>query len=418
MDSFITPSPSRADAGEGFIELTPRRRKTSSRLFKKHILNKGTLLYPGASGGKVEIDDDFIDKMVQNFNNGVCDIVQVPLADSANRHTEDPDRNLGEVVGIEEQDGKVYALLDIRDEEKANKMGSTYLGASAQLFMDYTDTSTGQKVGPTLGHVCITNRPYVTGLEEYEEIIAASADNKDEVVLLTPKEPHGDSENQTPTEKKEEPRVATLNELLTELSLSHNINVKELQEKAELAAADNVKLTQTVSETREELEGQIASLTSENESLKAQVETETPGESLLVKLSAALVESGTIKLSAGDTVSPDEIIDTIAGIVQNNVELSAKVEEASKASAEATVDGLVKAGKILPTQRDAMLELYLSNKEMFDKLLPETPLVELSAEVGTSVSDSDTNPQESDIDQEIARLTADNGPAVTSGLLD
>lgn len=411
FDSFIVPSPSNPENGEGFIELTPRTaRKPKSRLFKKHILNKGTLLYPGVAGGQIEIDDEFVAKIKKNFEDGACDIVQVPVADAKNSHTEDPDRNLGEVVGLEENDGKIYAIIDARDPARADRLGSTILGASAQFSMDYTDTKTGAKVGPTLLHVCATNRPYVTGLDEYEEIIAATADSSDEVVLLTPST---EEVTEQPTEKKEEPRVATLNELVTELNLSHNINVNALKEEVVTltAALEEAKADAGASELAE----QVASLTADNADLVSQVEAAAPAVDLLVKLSAALVESEVVSLSAGETLDAEGVLSAITALAEEKVELAAQAAVAAEAAATAEVDGFVKEGRILPVQRDTMLELRLSNKELFDKLLPEKPLVALSQEEGTAVDDQDLSNQEQSIDSEIARLTAPGGPAEAVG---
>ena len=80
-------------------------------------------------------------------------------------------------MDIQREGDKVYTLLDIRDPAAAEKMGKTLLGASAFLHMDYTDTRTNKKVGPTLLHTCVTNRPYVTDLDDYEEVVAATADD-------------------------------------------------------------------------------------------------------------------------------------------------------------------------------------------------------------------------------------------------
>src|ERR1044072_4503734 len=167
--------------GDGYVELA---RTKQGRLFRKHILNKGPLLHP-TTGATISIDDKFVSTLTKNFNDGVCDIVQVPLANDKNEHSEDPMRNIGEVIGIEAKDDKVYAVIDARDAPAADKLGKTLLGASAMLHLDYTNTKTGQKVGPTLLHTCVTNRPYVTGLEDYKEIVAATSDTSQRAVLLT-----------------------------------------------------------------------------------------------------------------------------------------------------------------------------------------------------------------------------------------
>src|SRR5437773_629317 len=158
-ECYIIPSP----AGSGTytpVDEVPaalaRQRKVQGKLFEKHILNYGPLIHP-KTGGTITIDDAFVRSMQDNFAKGVCDIVQVPLANDQNEHVEGPAANLGEVVGIKSRDNKVYALLDARQD--ADKFGKTYLGSSAFLSTNYTDSSTGKKAGPTLLHVAVTNRP-------------------------------------------------------------------------------------------------------------------------------------------------------------------------------------------------------------------------------------------------------------------
>ena len=135
----------------------------------------------------------------RNFDAGVCDIVQVPLANDKNEHSEDPLKNAGEVIGVEREGSKVYDLIDIRDPEIAQRIADKrILGASAFLSLDYTDTSSGQKAGPALLHHCLTNRPYVTGLDDYEEVIAASAAGAGEVLVLAQEETAPVKEDVTP----------------------------------------------------------------------------------------------------------------------------------------------------------------------------------------------------------------------------
>lgn len=360
--------------GDGYMELA---RTKTGRLFRKHLLNLGDLRHP-VSGKTIKIDDNFVTTLKKNFNDGVCDIVQVPLAGAKNEHTEDPERNIGEVVDIEVKDKKVYAVLDIRDDRHAEKLGKTYLGASAMLSLDYTDTKSGKRVGPTLLHSCVTNRPYVTGLENYEEIVAATTDRSEEAAVLL-------SENtlvvEPPSEETEMPEKAetetvaepSLEELLTALKNKHNIDVSSLQAQA----ADNTKsaeLSQTIVD--------------------------------------ALSKAGVVKLSntEDDTVATDTVVTAVQELATTNVALSNRVqalEELNTAhltlSAEREVADLIAAGRVLPAQKDALVKLRLSDKQTFDALIPSEPIVKLSNEVGKNVPNDEKH--KVDIDAEIARLS-------------
>lgn len=340
-DLVIVPSD-----GEGYVELS---RTKSGRLFRKHILNKGKLHHPGMAGVEIDVDDKFVATLTKNFQDGVCDIVQVPVANDKNEHTEDPTRNIGEVIGIEEKAGKVYALIDVRDDASAEKLGKTMLGASAMMHLNYTNTKTGKKVGPTLLHTCVTNRPYVTGLEDYEEIVAATADNSGEAVLLT-----------GPT--LEENEMQTLEEMLDTLKDEHGIDVLDLQKKVE-ANANAAKLSNTLAE--------------------------------------ALTASGVVKLSAGETVDSDKIINAVSEMATGFVAMTNRIAEVEKQAAEAKVDALVAETRILPAQRDAMVALSMKDPELFEQLVPAESLVKLSNEQGTGEAPGSAENAEINVDEAV-----------------
>lgn len=346
---------------EGYVELA---RSQQGRIFKKHILNYGDLIYPGVAGGRVKIDDTFADKLIANFSNKVCDIVQVPTAGDNNEHTEDPNKNIGEVIGLSKENGKIYAHIDARKSDAADALGKTLLGASAMMHMNYTDTRTGEAVGPTLLHVAVTNRPYVTDLEEYKEmgeVIAASADGKGGAVVLT-------SSTNIPKEKK----MSTLDELFAELRTDHGIDVPALQEQA--GRADQ-------------------------------------GVTLSNKITETLTDAGVLKLSNGSEASVDDLVEAITDVHKTNIELSNKVnkltEDGVRSAAEARVESLVKEGKILPKNKDAQVKLLLSNADLFEELLPEKPLVKLSnAGGGEEGFEPTDDAHDKTVADEIARLSA------------
>lgn len=354
------------ELGEAKVELS---RRSTGTLFRKHILTKGDLIHP-ATGKRIKIDDDFVAKLKSNFDNKVCPIVQVPLANDSNQHVEDPDRNVGEVIDVEVKGNKVYAVIDAR--RNADKFKDrTYIGASAMLSLDYTDTNSGSRVGPTLCHVAVTNRPYITNLEDYEEIVKASADNSDEAVLLT--EPAEEEVNPGSTEEPElkEHKTMTKEELIAALKNDHGIDVDALQAEAAKPA-----------------------------------ETD-PAAELSNKLVDALAERGVLNLSATDSANVEQVVGAVVDLAKDNVELSNRIEklELSSRESEATfeVESKVRDGYIDPSKKDAMVKLYLSNKDLYNDLLPAEPNVELSVERGTS-TDANDNKVELDVDAEIDRL--------------
>lgn len=358
--------------GEGFVELS---RSTKGKLFKKHILSTGTLLYPKVKGGKVEITEEKLNQIKQNFDNKVCDIVQVPLAGDRNEHTEDPSRNIGEVVDLSVEDGKLYAFIDARKHEE--DLGKTLIGASAMIALSYTDNRTGKNAGPTLLHVAVTNRPYVQELEEYQEIIAASADSSNEVVVLTtPEDEQSDSEEQE--------------ELPAEPTESVEDTVPDTVEDSEEEPSETPIEEKTM--TKDEL---IAALKEEHSIDVAGLQRQVVESEAAVKLSndiiSGVVDGGIIELSATEPTAQD-VITAISSIAEENVSLSNELGDLraahARSEAESVVDTLIGEGRVLPKQRDAYVELRLSNTEMFDSIVPEESLIKLSNERGDEGEDN------------------------------
>jgi hypothetical protein len=332
-----------------------RTRRVTGRLFEKHILNMGDLIHP-KTGEKIRVDDAFVASLQDNFTRGVCDIVQVPLANDQNQHVENPGANLGEVVGISARGKKVYALLDARQD--AEKFGKTYLGASAFLSTNYTDSATGKKAGPTLLHVAVTNRPYVTGLDDYKEVLAASADSTGEVVVLTPAPP-------------EETVPLTREELLAALKNEHGIDVAALQAAAP-PAPDTAALTASVVQ--------------------------------------ALKDAGMVGLSADPgQVSLSDVTAAVVELAGSNKGLRSEVDGLKLAAAATEVDGYIGAGRLLPKTRETAIEMALSNRAGLDSILaPEDkPYVALGVQKGVSGPDGEQR-QEQDVDAELARLAAEH----------
>lgn len=343
----------------GFVELAKTSR---GRLFRKQILHMGkSFVHPNVKDQSIKVDEKLAKSLVENFNKGYCDIVQIPIVDEKNRHTEDPLRNVGQVVDVEYDAKGVYAVLDARNEQHAEQLGKTLIGASALMHMNYEDTATGKKVGPTLLHVAVTNRPYITNLDDYEEIVAASADSlgadRPEVLSLAEEDPEDDMD---------------LDQMLAKLKEDHNIDVAALQ-------------------------AQQGATTDE----------------LVTALSNVLKETGApVGDAGGETVTVQDVAQAVIELSEEKIELSNQLvaltkqaEANAQEKAETEVDALVKQGRVLPKQRDTMVELARTDREKFDALVPETALVSLSAE-GVTYHEAPDNDTYEKAKEEVARLVA------------
>jgi hypothetical protein len=349
--TFIVPSPTGSRWAELESVSLELARQTQGKLFEKHILSVGSLIHP-KTGERLNVDDAFLGKMVTNFKNNVCDIVQVPLANDDNQHVENADVNKGEVTELRHRNGKLYAVVDAR--EDAQKFGKTYLGASAFLSTNYTDTRTGQKAGPTLLHVAITNRPYVVGLEPFKEIIAATAasDNDAEIVVLT---------------QQEEITVPTKEELLAQLKAEHGIDVEALQ-----ASAAQPPIVQGLDPA-----------------------------SLTAALTAALQANPALQLSASnpDQITTDDIVGSVVELSRQNTVLAAGYEGLRRDRATEVVDRLISDGYVFPKQRTFAINLKLSNEEQFAEFVPADKVVHTNEQTGLAAprDEHETAQQESEV---------------------
>ncbi len=324
---------------------------TSGAVFRKHILNLGPLHYKGRV---YNLDDAWYARLARNFDHRVS-MVQAPVADEKNQHTEDPLRNGGEVVRLEREGNKVYTVLDVRNPEVAKGLrNKTIMGASAMLSMDYEDSRTGQKVGPALLHHCFTNRPHVLDLEPYQEIVAATQDSADmdfdEPVVLATEDP-----------------VPTRDELIAALKADHGIDVEALQAAA-TARTDTASLTAAITD--------------------------------------ALRGTGAVALS-GESLEQSDVVGAIVELARKNETLDSDVKRLTRKDAERTVQGYVDNGRLLKKTMNRAVNVYLPEGQdgLEDLLSPEdAPFIRMTETVGLTGDGDGAAQHDFDIDDEITRL--------------
>lgn len=365
MESAIVPGP-RSE----FLELA---RTPSGKLYRKQILKWGEFKHPNIPGAKLKVTEDMGKTLVRNFHDKVCDIVQVPVVGDDNAHTEDPFRNIGEVVDLSIDSDGVYADIDVRNDDAASQLGKTLLGVSAMMHLNYTDTRSGEKVGPTLLHTAVTNRPYITDLKDYEEIVAASADTYgNEAPLVFAAE----------QEQEDQEVKLTKEELIEALKEQHGIDVEALQ----MSAVNNDD--------------------DDNDDDK-----DTGAQEIVAALAHVLASAGAVSLSNVEDDDELSLTDVAEAVIELSTEkrgledavatLTAESEKLRLTNAEAEVDGLIRAGRVLPKQKDVMVKLSMNDRETFAALLPEDSIVEMD-ERGVTVHE---NPNSEKFDEEVARLS-------------
>lgn len=405
-----------SEGDEAFVELasTPKQ-----KVFKKQILRANeSFTNPSDRSKRVTVTPEFGKKLVDNFKAGRA-LVTFPMVDENNRHVQSPERNLGEVVDLtyDDKDG-VTAYISVN--KNADDIGKTILGASAMLSLDHTDIYSGNKIGPTLIHVAATNNPALPLLRGFEPVSLSAVEDNDNIdstyiVMLSEGESSSDSESETDEGVS---AMAKLEDLLRALKEDFDIDVEELQKahkkesESDTDKVDADKSEDKASDKKADDKEDESKAKKDEEEDKSEEEVKASDTSDLDELVAKL--SDVLKAADPDLVSLSNSEVTISDLANGVIELSNNykaledtVGSLNRKSAEADVDAAVREGKVLPAQRDAYVELKLSNEDMYNSLIPESAIVAMSAEQGVSVHDAGNNGAAvSEVDSEIARITA------------
>lgn len=341
--------------------------RVGPRTWRKRILRYGQWRHRGAPGGVLKVDANFIDRVVANFNERVWDHVYVPLG-----HPQDDaasvKENTGEVIALEHvEDDGLYALMEVA-EDVAPKLGKEIKGASAGLLLGYQDHEVGGRgnVGPVLSHVALTNEPYIKGLGDFEPVELAEMGD---AVLLDP----------VPEEE-----TMDLEELI-EAAKELGVDIPALQK----AAKDHEELTAWLEAAQAEGAGEGAT-----EEVKEEAEQE-----LVASLAEALTGAGVLNLSEGQEPTLATVVGAVRQVAETAQESQRKL---ALSEAEAAVDSAIREGRALPSKRDALVKLYLSDPEAYEALLPESAIVDFS-ERGTQGDLGEPELGGDDTDTEIDR---------------
>jgi phage I-like protein len=119
--------------------------------------------------------------LIDSFNDGAMDHVTIPTS-----HSDKPDENTGFVRGLEirEVDGskRLYAALDFTEPDvKEKALRGTIANTSVGVIFDYVKKSSGKVYKMALGHIALTNKPWIDGMKPFG--IAASEDVPNEEIV-------------------------------------------------------------------------------------------------------------------------------------------------------------------------------------------------------------------------------------------
>lgn len=155
--------------------------KVGRRLYRKQVLKKGTINYKGQ---KIKFDDAFLTDLAASFKAGAYDQVPFVLADTENRHNEDPERFRGEITGFEVTKDGLDALVAVNKQGAKVLEDNPKLGVSARIVQGL-QKSDGRTFKRAIRHVLGTMDPRVTGLRPWQAVDLSEDDDTEVVVDLT-----------------------------------------------------------------------------------------------------------------------------------------------------------------------------------------------------------------------------------------
>jgi hypothetical protein len=360
----------------------------SRRLFRKKVLPIDSIDY---NGRKIDFTQQYLQSVVDSFNDGAFDNVPLQFADASNAHTNDPERYRGDVVAMELASDGLYVTVSATPEGAKVLEENNKLGISARIVNDYA-RSDGKSYQAAVQHVLATHDPRIPGLGPWSSVESFSNDNdKSDIIDLTDSEFRVNSDDKTKKGKSvadDKDTALSADELGKLRALLANLDADEANEGAD---ADTDADASDEDLTDEELQLLLNAVEAEDAAGDADVADEVDAE---VKVPA----------TAGAELSNDTKALELANAA--TVELAAVRKELAESRWAATRVSLMKeynlppaiVDRAAPVLKSEGQSIELSNGDKTDSaavmrsVLQEVgnlvKLLDLSNELGTGVEET------------------------------
>lgn len=148
------------------------------KVYKKRIINFGEYADQWFPEYFLHLDEAWGESVLANFKAGVVGRVYVPAS-----HTDDPDKNRGEVIDmmLSDDGAGIDAIIDIRDEETVEKIDNDLIWDVSIGFTMNWITKEGEEKGPAIYHVALVNNPYIEDMTPFEAFAKVTAECRAEV---------------------------------------------------------------------------------------------------------------------------------------------------------------------------------------------------------------------------------------------
>lgn len=335
--------------------------------FKKQVLKKGKWYHWDAESGVLDITAEKIAQIVKNFKNKILDNVTIPLT-----HSKNPAMNTGEVTKLIQTEDGLDAVCEIKDESIVKKIKKGLIKSiSASIDPNYLDKKTGKFVGTVLLHAALVHEPYIKGMKGFVQL---SEEFKDRPVLVLEDEAITPFQNFLILKDLIE-KIAQKLELLTEIDETKNMEKQnitleieipeELKTDIEKSAytkcvgkkvKEGMSFKEAAKFCSKEVKKDISEETSEETSEEETSEKEAPEK----KAEKESTEKEAPEKETSKEEDSKEEVEESEEKSEEESEKSAQEEKVELADAEGVFDKYLKAGKIVPAQKKAIMALLTS----------------------------------------------------------
>lgn len=358
-------------------------------LYDKQIIKFGNYVDPWFPEWPMTLDSEWGDRIVTNFQGGVVGRVAVPAS-----HTDDPEKNRGELLALMNDGEGLNGTLDIRDPQTVQDIENGLIWDDSISFTNNYIDETGTGWGPVLFHVALVNNPYITGMKGFQALSKAVSHVR-----------HAFSQKHTGS-------AIVLSKSVKELSSMKPVkNTKEFEVKVNYQDAEGVDQEVTLAPNQEiEVPEAVAEgVTQQVEAAVAPVVEETAEEKTAREAQEATDAKAVEDANVANGKNPDgteKVVNSDAatndGAPTEGAALSKaereELETLRAGKAEAMFSQLLSEGKVVPAQKEAVLALAKSSgPEAIATMFSKAVKVIDFSEQGSNTKDKDDKTSGADL---------------------
>lgn len=358
-------------------------------LYDKQIIKFGNYVDPWFPEWPMTLDSEWGDRIKTNFDNGVVGRVAVPAS-----HTDDPEKNRGELLAVENDGEGLNGTLDIRDPETVAAIENGLIWDDSISFTNNYIDETGTGWGPVLFHVALVNNPYITGMKGFQALSKAASH-----IRTAFSQKHSGSAIVLSKQIKE---LSSMKPIKNEKEFEVKVNYQDAEgvdQEVTLAPGQEIEVPEaTVEGVKQQIDAATAPEVEETADEKKAREDQEALDAKAVEdanVAKGLNPDGTTKVANEDAATNDGAPTEGAALSKAERE---ELETLRSGKAEAMFSKLVEEGKVLPAQKEAIMALAKSAgpEAVAAQFAKASKVIDFS-ENGSQTSHKDNNTSEAEL---------------------